>query len=66
MECIMSTEHINNMIANIAAGENVQAGDNFIYAMNQKIADAIEAKRVEVAQSFVPQGNGNENIQSDS
>ena len=60
----MSNEAINNMISAVAGGQSAEAQGYFQDAMNAKIMDAIEAKRIEVAQSMV-QGNSDENIQTD-
>ena len=47
------SEHLRGFIDSIANGDNVSAESDFNNAMAVKIADAIETKRVDVAQSFV-------------
>lgn len=60
----MSDENILNMVRGIAASDKVAAGEAFNDAMRERIGAALEAKRIEVAQSMVP-GAGSENFQTD-
>ncbi len=47
------SEHLKGFINSIANGDNVSAENDFNNAMSVKIANAIETKRVEVAQTFI-------------
>ena len=45
-------EFIDSMIMNILDGENVEAKEKFDQAIGLKVTDALDAKKVEVAQAI--------------
>jgi hypothetical protein len=45
-------EFIDTMIMNILDGENVEAKEKFDQAIGLKVTDALDAKKVEVAQAI--------------
>jgi hypothetical protein len=46
-------EHTKNFVDSIASGQNMDAETHFNQALAQKVGDALETKRVAVAQTFV-------------
>lgn len=56
MENNMETQDlIKNIIDNIVSDDNVKAKSDFETIMTQKMADALDAKKVEIAQSIYSQ-----------
>ena len=47
-----TTELIDQMITDILAGNNVEAKDIFDQAIGLKVSDALDVKKVEVAQAI--------------
>jgi len=47
-----NSEVINSMVNDILAGRNNDAAEKFNQALSLKVADAIETKKVELAQSI--------------
>lgn len=46
-------EQVKNMIDNIISGDNLGAESDFKDVMMQKVGDAMERKRIDVAKSLV-------------
>jgi hypothetical protein len=44
---------VRNFVDAIASGENLEAETHFNTALSQKVGDALETKRMEVANTFV-------------
>jgi hypothetical protein len=53
-------EFIDTMIMNILDGENVEAKEKFDQAIGLKVADALDAKKVEVAQAIYSRDDSDE------
>lgn len=62
----MDNEYLKNMVANVASNNSVEAHKDFVYAINQKINDRVEAARIEVAKGMINTGNSHEDVQTDS
>ena len=58
------SEYVDTMIKSIAAGDNVDAQQQFYNAINDKLSSAIEARRIEVAKNMIQsaEGGANEDI----
>ena len=50
-----TTEIINKMIDDIIDGNNTDAKDGFESALSSKLTDALDAKKIEIAQSLYNQ-----------
>lgn len=46
-------DNVRNFVDAIASGENLEAEAHFNNALAQKVGDALETKRMEVANTFV-------------
>jgi hypothetical protein len=46
-------DNVRDFVDSIASGDNLSAETHFNNALAQKVGDAIETKRVEVAKTFV-------------
>ena len=53
-------EFIDTMIMNILDGENVEAKEKFDQAIGLKVTDALDAKKVEVAQAIYSKDDSDE------
>jgi len=53
-------EFIDTMIMNILDGENVEAKEKFDQAIGLKVTDALDAKKVEVAQAIYSRDDSDE------
>jgi hypothetical protein len=61
-----TTEIINKMIDDIIDGNNTDAKDGFESALSTKLTDAIDARKIEIAQSLYNQEvEENESVQSE-
>jgi hypothetical protein len=56
-----TTELIDQMITDILAGNNVEAKDIFDQAIGLKVSDALEVKKVEVAQAIYARDDDSDN-----
>lgn len=46
-------DSVRDFVDSIASGENLEAESHFNTALAQKVGDALETKRMEVAKTFV-------------
>jgi hypothetical protein len=61
-----TTEIINKMIDDIIDGNNTDAKNGFESALSTKLTDAIDARKIEIAQSLYNQEvEENESVQSE-
>jgi hypothetical protein len=61
-----TTEIINKMIDDIIDGNNTDAKDGFESALSTKLTDAIDARKIEIAQSLYNQEvEEDESVQSE-
>jgi len=58
-------EFIDTMIMNILDGENVEAKEKFDQAIGLKVTDALDAKKVEVAQAIYSRDEEDEDQDED-
>ena len=61
-----TTELIDQMITDILAGNNVEAKDIFDQAIGLKVSDALDVKKVEVAQAIYARDDDNEDEEEES
>ena len=60
-----TTEIINKMIDDIIDGNNTDAKDGFESALSTKLTDAIDARKIELAQSIYSKEEDNEPVSSE-
>ena len=60
-----TTEIINKMIDDIIDGNNTDAKDGFESALSNKLTDAIDARKIGLAQSIYSKEEDNEPVTSD-
>jgi len=58
------SEHVKNFIDQVAGGNNVDAGEAFKDALRNKIGDALDAKRKELASSLFNKADATPEAQS--
>ena len=46
-------DNVRDFVVSIASGDNLEAESHFNNALAQKVGDALETKRMEVAKTFV-------------
>lgn len=59
---MMEDNFTRNFIDSIANGDNIEAEKNFDFALSQKLGDALENKRAEVAKTFVSKITDDETV----
>ena len=57
-----TTEIINKMIDDIIDGNNTDAKDGFDSALSNKLTDALDARKIELAQSIYTKEEDNEPV----
>ena len=60
-----TTEIINKMIDDIIDGNNTDAKDGFESALSNKLTDAIDARKIELAQSIYTKEIEDESVPSE-
>jgi hypothetical protein len=60
-----TTEIINRMIDDIIDGNNTDAKDGFESALSSKLSDALDVRKVELAQSIYSKEEDNEPVPSE-
>ena len=60
-----TTEIINRMIDDIIDGNNTDAKDGFESALSNKLTDALDARKIELAQSLYNQEEEDEPVPSE-
>jgi hypothetical protein len=60
-----TTEIINKMIDDIIDGNNTDAKDGFESALSNKLTDALDARKIELAQSIYTKEKDNEPVPSE-
>lgn len=63
-ENIIPNENVKAMVDSLASGDNVAAQDAFKTALSDKIGDALDSKRVNVANDWLNAANEAEAIQN--
>tara|TARA_B100000482_G_scaffold67581_1_gene47527 strand:- start:382 stop:693 length:312 start_codon:yes stop_codon:yes gene_type:complete len=63
-ENIIPNENVKAMVDSLAGGDNVAAQDAFKTALSDKIGDALDSKRVNVANDWLNAANEAEAIQN--
>ncbi len=60
-----TAEIINKMIDDIIDGNNTDAKDGFESALSNKLTDALDARKIELAQSIYTKEEDNEPVSSE-
>jgi len=60
-----TTEIINKMIDDIIDGSNTDAKDGFESALSNKLTDALDARKIELAQAIYSKEEDNEPVPSE-
>ena len=62
----VEVNHVNSMIDNLDAGDNVAAQDAFKNALSDKIGNALDDKRMTVANDWLNAAHETEDLEQDS